>query len=172
MRSGPNGRSMYARVRGRAVAALAAVVLGLSGVALAAAQAPAVPPAAQTSQAPAPPAQASTNQAQTSAKPGQSAPAQAPAAAPAQTDTKPAQTAVVPVPAVASGAPSATPPAATAAGGDTQSQTIEQETADLLKMATDLQAEINKTKVATLSLAVVRKASAIEELAKKMKSQP
>lgn len=39
-------------------------------------------------------------------------------------------------------------------------------------MATDLQAEINKTKVATLSLAVVRKASAIEELAKKMKSQP
>jgi type VI protein secretion system component VasF len=53
-----------------------------------------------------------------------------------------------------------------------QSQQVTQQAADLLKLATDLVNEINEVRPETLSVAVVRKADAIEQLAKKMKAQP
>lgn len=177
MRLRPNGKSMRARVCAWAVAAMAAAILGLNGVSLCAGQSPAspTPTTAQTpaepSQTTTSPAQTSTKSAQTSAKQAQSAPAQAPAAAPVQTDKQSTPAAAAPAQANVSTAPSATPQAATTAG-DAQNEPVADETAELLKMATDLQAEINRTRVATLSLAVVRKASAIEDLAKKMRSQP
>jgi hypothetical protein len=44
------------------------------------------------------------------------------------------------------------------------------ECAQLLRMATDLKTEVDKTNQDTLSVTVVRKAGAIEELAKKVKT--
>lgn len=116
-------------------------------------------------------------------------PAMAQAGVPAQTDTRPADTKPAdtkPAETKAAGgkaAPgqaavpgTATPGTATpgtaAAGGDAQSSQVEQQAADLLKLATDLVNEINETRPATLSVAVVRKTDAIEQLAKKMKGQP
>jgi type VI protein secretion system component VasF len=108
----------------------------------------------------------------------------APGAQPAQTntipaDTKPADTKAAgekAAPGQAAVPGTATPETATpgtaAAGGDAANQTTAQQAADLLKLATDLVNEINETRPATLSVAVVRKTDAIEQLAKKMKGQP
>lgn len=49
-------------------------------------------------------------------------------------------------------------------------QEIAGECADLLKMAMDLKTEVDKTNKDTLSLAVVRKASEIEQLARKVRT--
>lgn len=190
MRSRPNRRIKTGWMWGWRYAVLTAAILGLCGAALAAGQSPASQQTAPTAEAPAQatptaaqPAQATTTPSQADAKaaqrgavpggaganaaPGAAQPTQAPAQPTAAT-VQPA-TGAKPVPEVQQlGAAQA----ATAGGGDVQTQQIEQETADLLKMATDLQAEVNKTKVATLSLDVVRKASAIEQMAKKMRSQP
>lgn len=51
-----------------------------------------------------------------------------------------------------------------------QKQQIAKESADLLKMATALKIEVDKTNQDTLSVSVVRKASDIEQLARKAKS--
>jgi len=119
------------------------------------------------------PEQTGAQPAQTAAKPAQFTvkPTQATTQQP-QTTVNPVQTETQSMPVTANSATGETPQAGAAGGGDAQTQPIVQEAADLLKMATDLQAEINKTKVATLSLVVVRKASEIEKLAKKMRSQP
>jgi type VI protein secretion system component VasF len=96
------------------------------------------------------------------------------AGAPAQTDTKPADTnpaGAKPAQLAATPGQAAAPQTVTA-GTDPQSQPVAQQTADLLKLATDLVNEINETRPETLSVAVVRKADAIEQLAKKMKGQP
>jgi type VI protein secretion system component VasF len=53
---------------------------------------------------------------------------------------------------------------------DAQKQKIVSECADLLKMATDLKSEVDKTTKDTLSIAVVRKAGAIEQLAHKVRT--
>jgi hypothetical protein len=58
---------------------------------------------------------------------------------------------------------------AATAGGPQQSQ-IASECADLLKMATDLKSEVDKTTKDTLSVTVVRKAGEIEELAHKVRT--
>jgi hypothetical protein len=86
--------------------------------------------------------------------------ASAPAAA------APEKTASVPVPATGQ---QPNPPAAIAPE-DARKQEITSECADLLKMATDLKAEVNKTTKDTLSLTVVRKASEIEQLAHKVRT--
>ena len=53
---------------------------------------------------------------------------------------------------------------------ETQKQQIASECSDLLKMATDLKSEVDKTTRDTLSVTVVRKASAIEQLAHKVRT--
>ncbi len=153
MRSGPKSAGLPARMRGWALVCLAGAVLAMCAAVLLLGQSPAAATAA------AEPAQASVNSTQTSAKPTSSTPAQA-AAQGSQTPATPAQAAV------------SASQTAGAAGSDAQSPQIAQETADLLKMATELQSEMNKTKPNTLSLAVVRKANEIEQLAKKMRSRP
>jgi hypothetical protein len=67
-------------------------------------------------------------------------------------------------------APSQTANAQTAGDADTtQKQEIAKESAELLKMATALKIEIDKTNQDTLSLSVVRKANEIEQLAHKVR---
>jgi hypothetical protein len=56
------------------------------------------------------------------------------------------------------------------AAAEAQKQQIASECADLLKMATDLKAEVDKTTKDTLSVTVVRKASEIEQLAHKVRT--
>jgi hypothetical protein len=58
-------------------------------------------------------------------------------------------------------------PGAEATGDAPQKQEIAKESAELLKMATALKIEIDKTNQDTLSLSVVRKANEIEQLAHK-----
>jgi hypothetical protein len=53
---------------------------------------------------------------------------------------------------------------------ETQKQQIASECSDLLKMATDLKSAVDKTTKDTLSVTVVRKASAIEQLAHKVRT--
>lgn len=116
------------------------------------------------------------------------APTAAPPAAQASAQTPPRPTAFIP-PQPANGAQSATaiaaspapaaqsaskpPVAATtresaAKGPVTQ---IDGQCADLLKMATSLKSEVDKTTMDVLSLAVVREADEIEHLARKMKDE-
>jgi len=85
----------------------------------------------------------------------QSAPAAAPAA-----------------PQTASTPPASAPqkPPAPANPEDAQKQEIANECADLLKMATDLKTAVDKTTSNTLSVSVIRKASAIEQLAHKVRT--
>lgn len=62
---------------------------------------------------------------------------------------------------------------APAAGNDpdeARKQEIASECADLLKMATDLKQEVDKTTKDTLSVTVVRKAGEIEQLAHKVRT--
>src|SRR5580692_11266615 len=61
------------------------------------------------------------------------------------------------------------PPTANTAD-ETQKQEITSECADLLKMATDLKSAVDKTTKDTLSVTVVRKAGAIEQLAHKVRT--
>ena len=51
-----------------------------------------------------------------------------------------------------------------------QQQEIAKESADLLKMATALKIAVDKTSQDTLSIAVVKKASEIEQLARKARN--
>ncbi len=93
----------------------------------------------------------------------------------------PAQSAAAQAPATAAGAPEKTDSTPAPAVGqqekpsagnnvdDAQKQ-IASECADLLKMATDLKSEVGKTTPDTLSVTVVRKASAIEQLAHKVRT--
>ena len=53
--------------------------------------------------------------------------------------------------------------------GDGQKQEVASECANLLKMATDLKTEVDKTTKDTLSVTVVRKAGEIEQLAHKVR---
>ena len=76
------------------------------------------------------------------------------------------------------GANPAAPVAAQAAGGQTvdsangqRKRQIADEGAQLLKLATDLKAEVDKTTKDTLSLAVIRKADEIERLAHNVKEK-
>jgi hypothetical protein len=60
-------------------------------------------------------------------------------------------------------------PPAESAAGDPQKQGVSQECADLLKMATALKKEVDKTTADTLSVTVVREAGQIEQLAHKVR---
>ena len=62
-------------------------------------------------------------------------------------------------------APADNPPATSAASTDPK-----QQIAQLLQMATDLKAEVDKSNKDQLSVAVVRKANALEQLARKVRS--
>jgi hypothetical protein len=53
---------------------------------------------------------------------------------------------------------------------DARKQEIERQCADLLKLATDLKTEVGKSNKDMLSVAVVRKASEIEQLAHKVRA--
>ena len=71
-----------------------------------------------------------------------------------------------PTPAQAAGQP-AQPQAAGAGGASTPE--VAKQCADLLKMATDLKAAVDKSSADTLSVTVVRKAGEIEQLAHKVR---
>ena len=92
----------------------------------------------------------------------QSAPAPAPTAATAA----PLKAASAPAPAAGQ---QEKPPIGNTAD-EAQKQQIASECSDLLKMATDLKAAVDKTTKDTLSLTVVRKASEIEQLAHKVRT--
>ncbi|MGD1064474.1 MAG: hypothetical protein ABR860_14535, partial [Terracidiphilus sp.] len=93
-----------------------------------------------------------------------------------------AQSAPAPTTAAAAGAPEKVASAPAPAAGqqekpptgntadEAQKQEIASECADLLKMATDLKSEVGKTTKDTLSITVVRKAGAIEQLAHKVRT--
>jgi len=91
----------------------------------------------------------------------QSAPAQAPTTAAAAPEK------VASTPAPAAGQQEKPP---TGSANETQQQQIASECADLLKMATDLKSAVDKTTRDTLSVSVVRKAGAIEQLAHKVRT--
>jgi len=61
-------------------------------------------------------------------------------------------------------------PQAPVAAADTPRSGVAGDCADLLKMATDLKTEVDKTTRDTLSVAVVRKAGEIEQLARKVRA--
>jgi len=69
-------------------------------------------------------------------------------------------------------APAAGPqdPSATANADEARKQQIARECADLLKMATDLKSEVDKSSKDMLSIPVVRKAGEIEQLAHKVRT--
>ena len=82
-----------------------------------------------------------------------------------------AQAQQAPAPAAAQQNPQPTVPAGSnAADPDAGKTEAAREAADLLKMATDLKAAVDKSTKDELSLAVVRKASEIEQLAHKVRS--
>jgi hypothetical protein len=56
-----------------------------------------------------------------------------------------------------------------AASEETREQEVANQCADLLKMASELKAEVDKSTKDTLSVAVVRKAGEIEKLAHKVR---
>jgi hypothetical protein len=70
----------------------------------------------------------------------------------------------------AASAPAAQQPGETAA--DPNEPEVAKQCADLLKMATELKTEVDKTTPDTLSVTVVRKAGEIEHLAHKVRSAP
>jgi len=61
-------------------------------------------------------------------------------------------------------------PQAGAAAEDTSRPDVAKQCADLLKMATDLKAAVDKSSVDTLSVAVVRRAGQIEQLAHRVRA--
>lgn len=111
--------------------------------------------------------------------PPASSPAQQPPASPAPgtlvrwNPARPSGESPAPPPAAAAAAPAEAlailPPAN--AGGDSARQQINNQCVDLLKMASDLKAEVDKTNQDILSVAVVRKADEIETLAHRMKEE-
>ena len=86
----------------------------------------------------------------------------------AQSAPVPEKTASTPGPAPAT-AQQPTPPAGSIPDG-ARKQEITSACADLLKMATDLKREVDKSNANTLSVTVVRKAGAIEQLAHKVRT--
>jgi hypothetical protein len=90
----------------------------------------------------------------------------APAPAPATATAPPEKVASTPAP--AAGQQDKLPTANTA--DETQKQEIASECAVLLTMATDLKSAVDKTTKDTLSITVVRKAGAIEQLAHKVRT--
>jgi hypothetical protein len=90
----------------------------------------------------------------------------APSPAPTTAAGTPEKVASAPAPAAAQQDKS--PPANTA--DEAGKQEIASECADLLKMATDLKSAVDKTTKDTLSITVVRKAGAIEQLAHKVRT--
>lgn len=111
--------------------------------------------------------------------PPAASPAQQPPASPAPgtlvrwNPARPSGESPAPPPAAAAAAPAEAlailPPAN--AGGDSARQQINNQCVDLLKMASDLKAEVDKTNQDILSVAVVRKADEIETLAHRMKEE-
>lgn len=67
--------------------------------------------------------------------------------------------------------PALPPVHAADAGGDQARQQINNECADMMQMANDLKAEVDKTTKDVLSIAVVRKANDIEQLARRVRDQ-
>jgi hypothetical protein len=88
--------------------------------------------------------------------------------APAPTTAAGAPEKVASVPAPAAGQQEKPPTGNTAE--EAQKQEIASECSDLLKMATDLKSAVDKTTIDTLSVTVVRKAGAIEQLAHKVRT--
>ncbi|MFZ0338329.1 MAG: hypothetical protein WAL45_09880 [Terracidiphilus sp.] len=84
---------------------------------------------------------------------------------PTQAAAPPQNVASAPAPAAGQQEPSATGNA-----DDARKQQIASECADLLKMATDLKTEVDKSTKDMLSVGVVRKAGQIEQLARKVRT--
>lgn len=125
-------------------------------------------PAQQT-----PPAQPDTQQATpTAAQPAsdpQSSPAASSSPAPAQKDAA-AQPASPAAPTTAAAADQARPPYPGMTPDEKRKQEVAQECADLLKLATDLKAQVDKARKDELSVTVVRKAYELEQMAHKVRS--
>ena len=136
---------------------LATAGLAARGRAQAAAQAPA-------------PAQAA---ARTSPQAPAQTPAQAPAPAPPQPNEAVASVADTTSPATTAleSTPQQPAKAAPVSAGGGPRQKIDSQCADLLKMAASLKSEVDKTTMDELSVAVVRTADEVEQLAHKMKDE-
>jgi cytoskeletal protein RodZ len=114
------------------------------------------------------PAQKATQQ--STPAPAQPAPDAPSTPAPAQQDATatPAQPAAQPASDAAPTQPRAPYPGMTPE--DKRKQQVSQECADLLKLATDLKAQVDKARKDELSVTVVRKAAELEQMAHKIKS--
>jgi len=65
--------------------------------------------------------------------------------------------------------PAGQPAQPQAGAGDASSSDVAKQCSDLLKMATDLKSAVDKSSAGTLSITVVRKATEIEQLARKVR---
>jgi type VI protein secretion system component VasF len=93
---------------------------------------------------------------------------------PCQSQAAPQPAATNPMPEAKTQAPTLTPPGSQpgAESADAErSRQIALDAANLLEMATDLKTEVYKTRKDTLSIAVIRKASQIEQLAHTLRSK-
>jgi hypothetical protein len=100
----------------------------------------------------------------------QSAPAQqtTPAPAPQNATAAPAPSATQPASAAAATLPR--PPYPGMTPEEKREQQVAQECAQLLKLATDLKAQVDKTRKDELSVTVVRKATELEQMAHKLRN--
>jgi hypothetical protein len=117
---------------------------------------------AQPQQSPPPPPAAQ----QATPAPAQPAPDAQSSPAPAPQDA----TATSAQPATAADPAQARPPYPGMTPEEKRKQQVTDECADLLKLATDLKAQVDKTRKDELSVAVVRKASELEQMAHKVRS--
>lgn len=115
-----------------------------------------------------PPAAPVGNPAPASSTPGTVAPWQQPNPSPA---TSSAFGSGQPLESAAAPGPPAPIPVPADAGGDAARQQINDQCANLLKMADDLKTEVDKTNKDVLSVSVVRTADAIEQLARRVKDE-
>lgn len=123
-----------------------------------------------------PPAQPETQQATPAAvqpaTDAQSSSAASASPAPAQKDATapPAQQASSPAPTTGAVADQARPPYPGMTPEEKRKAEVAQECADLLKLATDLKAQVDKARKDELSVTVVRKAYELEQMAHKVRS--
>jgi hypothetical protein len=100
----------------------------------------------------------------------QSTPAPAQPAPDAQTTPAPAQQDAAAAPAQPAVAAAPTEPDPNMTPEEKRKQQVAQECADLLKLATDLKAQVDKARKDELSITVVRKATEVEQMAHKVRN--
>jgi hypothetical protein len=107
---------------------------------------------------------------QSTPAPGQPAPDAQSTPAPIQQDTTAASAQPVSQPATDAAPADSRPPYSGTTPEEKRKQQVSQQCADLLKLATDLKAEVEKARKDELSVTVVRKAAEVEQMAHKIKS--